>query len=138
MDRNGVVWEGAAGERVIGSGTEMTTDTVGSVFSVTKAITGPAAMQLVEQGKLDLDALAGNVCLWLHEVQVVVGELVPLLALVWMGGKSPNLIAVGRFPLNLLLASCRGVAHVLHAYHRLAVTLLVQDGSKLRGKTEFL
>ncbi len=73
LDRNGVVWEGAAGERVVGSGIKMTTDTIGSIFSMTKAITGAAAMQLVEQGKLDLDAPAGNVCPWLNEVQVLAG-----------------------------------------------------------------
>lgn len=73
VDRNGVVWEGAAGERVIGSGIEMTTDTVGSIFSMTKAITGAAAMQLVEQGKFDLDAPAGNICPWLNGVQVLAG-----------------------------------------------------------------
>ncbi|MFK7963579.1 MAG: serine hydrolase domain-containing protein [Burkholderiaceae bacterium] len=73
VNRDGVVWEGAAGERVAGSGVNMSTDTVGAIFSMTKAVTGAAAMQLVEQGKLDLDAPAGNVCPWLHEVQVLEG-----------------------------------------------------------------
>jgi len=53
VNRNEVLWEGAAGERAAGSGTPMTTDTVGAIFSMTKAITGAAAMQLVEQGKID-------------------------------------------------------------------------------------
>jgi len=73
VNREGVVWEGAAGERVAGSGVAMSTDTVGAIFSMTKAITGAAAMQLVEQGKLDLDAPAGNVCPWLNEAQVLDG-----------------------------------------------------------------
>ena len=73
VNRDGVLWEGATGEREAGSGTPMTTDTVGAIFSMTKAITGAAAMQLVEQGKLDLDAPAGNVCPWLHEAQVLDG-----------------------------------------------------------------
>lgn len=73
VGRDGVIWEGAAGERVIGSGVEMTSDTVGAIFSMTKAITGAAAMQLVEQGKLSLDAPAGNVCPWLNEVEVLTG-----------------------------------------------------------------
>lgn len=73
VNRDGVLWQGAAGERAAGSGVEMTTDTVGAIFSMTKAITGAAAMQLVEQGKLDLDAPAGKVCPWLHEVQVLDG-----------------------------------------------------------------
>lgn len=73
VNRDGVLWEGAAGERATGSGKPMTTDTVGAIFSMTKAITGAAAMQLVEQGKLDLDAPAGNICPWLNEVQVLDG-----------------------------------------------------------------
>lgn len=73
VNRDGVVWEGAAGERIAGSGVAMTTDTVGAIFSMTKAITGAAAMQLVEQGKLDLDAPAGKVCPWLNEAQVLDG-----------------------------------------------------------------
>ena len=40
VNRNEVLWEGAAGERAAGSGTPMTTDTVGAIFSMTKAITG--------------------------------------------------------------------------------------------------
>ncbi len=62
VDADGVTYLGSAGERSIGTGVEMTTDTVGAIFSMTKVITGTAAMQLVEQGKLDLDADAGTVC----------------------------------------------------------------------------
>ena len=36
----------------------MTLDTVFAIFSTTKAITGTAILQLVEDGKLDLDAPA--------------------------------------------------------------------------------
>jgi len=73
VNRDEVIWEGAAGERAIGSGVGMTTDSVGAIFSMTKAITGAAAMQLVEQGKIDLDAPAGEICPWLNEVEVLVG-----------------------------------------------------------------
>jgi len=73
VNRDEVLWHGASGERAIDSGTAMTPDTVGAIFSMTKAITGVAAMQLVEQGKLDLDAPAGNVIPWLNEVQVLDG-----------------------------------------------------------------
>ena len=62
VDRDGVVYEGSAGERVAGEGADMSLDTVGAIFSMTKALTGTAAMQLVEQGRLDLDADAGDVC----------------------------------------------------------------------------
>lgn len=56
VDGNGEQYLGSAGERSIGTGVDMSTDTVGAIFSMTKALTGAAAMQLVEQGKLDLDA----------------------------------------------------------------------------------
>ncbi|HEX2887576.1 serine hydrolase domain-containing protein [Vineibacter terrae] len=52
------IYEGAAGERVLGGGQAMTTDTVFAIFSTTKAITGTAVLQCVEDGKLDLDAPA--------------------------------------------------------------------------------
>ncbi|MEM9652852.1 MAG: serine hydrolase domain-containing protein [Actinomycetota bacterium] len=73
VDRDGVRWQGAAGERVIGSGVAMTTDSVGAIFSMTKAVTGAAAMQLVEQGKLDLDAPASEVLPGLADNQVLEG-----------------------------------------------------------------
>ena len=73
VDRNEVLWEGASGQRAVGTDASMTTDTVGAIFSMTKSITGAAAMQLVEQGRLDLDAPAGNICPWLNEVQVLDG-----------------------------------------------------------------
>jgi methyl acetate hydrolase len=73
VDHSGVRWEGAAGERVLGSNVAMTIDTVGAIHSMTKAITGAAAMQLVEQGKLSLDSPASEVIPWLGEVQVLSG-----------------------------------------------------------------
>ncbi len=73
VDRDGVRYEGAAGERAAGGGTEMTFDTVGAIFSMTKALTGAAAMQLVEQGKLSLDDPASEVCPELGETQVLDG-----------------------------------------------------------------
>lgn len=73
VNRDGVVAHGAAGERAAGSGVAMTTDTVGGIFSMTKAITGAAAMQLVEQGRIDLDAPAGEICPQLGEVTVLDG-----------------------------------------------------------------
>lgn len=73
VDRDGVCWEGAAGETVAGSGSAMTTDTVGAIFSMTKAVTGVAAMQLVEQGRMSLDAPASEVIPWFGETQVLEG-----------------------------------------------------------------
>jgi methyl acetate hydrolase len=51
----------------------MTTDTVGAIFSMTKAVTGVAAMQLLERGELELDSPASKICPWLGEVQVLDG-----------------------------------------------------------------
>jgi methyl acetate hydrolase len=73
VDRDGVRYLGSAGERALGSGVEMTPDTVGAIFSMTKAITGAAAMQLVEQGKIDLDAPASSICPQLGETAVLDG-----------------------------------------------------------------
>jgi methyl acetate hydrolase len=67
------IYEGGFGERVKGGGVAMTPDTVGWIASMTKAVTGTAAMQLVEQGKLDLDSPAGDVVPHLGEVEVLTG-----------------------------------------------------------------
>ena len=64
---------GEFGERVLGAGDEMTPDTVGWIASMTKAITGAAAMQLVEQGRLDLDAPASEVVPQLADAAVLEG-----------------------------------------------------------------
>jgi methyl acetate hydrolase len=53
---DGPIYESTFGERALGSGRAMTLDTVFQIASMTKAITSVAAMQLVEQGKLALDA----------------------------------------------------------------------------------
>ena len=57
-DRRGNIYEGAFGKRRLGQDADMTTDSVFAIFSTTKAITGTAVLQLVEEGKLDLDAPA--------------------------------------------------------------------------------
>jgi methyl acetate hydrolase len=73
VDRHGTLYEGAFGERAAGSGGDMTVDTVGAIFSMTKPITGAAAMQLVERGLLELDAPASSVCPELAECRVLTG-----------------------------------------------------------------
>ena len=72
-DRRANIYEGAAGERVLGQGAAMTTDTVFAIFSTTKAITGTAALQLVEDGKLDLDAPAKTYVPDIGKLQVIDG-----------------------------------------------------------------
>jgi methyl acetate hydrolase len=72
-DRNGVIYEGAFGERTLGGGVAMTVDTVGWIASMTKALTSTAAVQLVERGKLDLDAPAATVVPDIAELKVLTG-----------------------------------------------------------------
>ena len=71
--REGTLYEGAFGERSLGGGAAMSTDTVGWIASMTKAITSVAAVQLVERGQLELDAPASSVVPALAEVQVLTG-----------------------------------------------------------------
>jgi len=73
VDREGVLYEGAFGERELDTGNAMTFDSVGAIFSMTKAITAAAAMQLVERGSLQLDAPASDVCPELTDRQVLTG-----------------------------------------------------------------
>ena len=54
-DANGTIYEGAFGVRSLDGGAAMTLDTVFRIHSMTKAVTCVAAMQLVEEGRLDLD-----------------------------------------------------------------------------------
>jgi methyl acetate hydrolase len=72
-DRRGNVYEGAAGKRALGGDADMTPDSVFAIFSTTKAITGTAALQLVEEGKLDLDAPAKTYTPAIGKLQVLEG-----------------------------------------------------------------
>ena len=72
-NREETIYEGGFGERIIGSGSAMTPDTVVWIASMTKAITGMAAMQQVEQGTLGLDSPARDVIPSLGEVEVLEG-----------------------------------------------------------------
>ena len=69
----GVLYEGAFGRRELGKDAPMTLDTVVWIASMTKAITATAAMQLVERGKLSLDAPAGQLAPGLAKAQVLEG-----------------------------------------------------------------
>lgn len=72
-DRNQNIYEGAAGKRRLDQAAPMTTDTIFAIFSTTKAITGTAALQLVEEGKLDLDAPAKKYAPDIGTLQVLDG-----------------------------------------------------------------
>jgi CubicO group peptidase (beta-lactamase class C family) len=72
-DRDGSFYTSAFGLRAIDAPRRMTTDTVFRIASMTKAVTGVAAMQLVEQGKLSLDQPAKEILPFLAETQVLDG-----------------------------------------------------------------
>jgi len=69
----GLVFEDAAGRRDLDGGAAMTPDTMVRIASMTKAITGACAMQLVEQGKLQLDAPIAQLVPKLGETMVFEG-----------------------------------------------------------------
>lgn len=70
-DRSGDMYVGSAGKRMLGGEQEMTSDTVFGIFSATKAVTATALLQLVEDGKLDLDAPAKRYVPALGELHVL-------------------------------------------------------------------
>ncbi|HET6307448.1 MAG TPA: serine hydrolase domain-containing protein [Rhodopila sp.] len=70
---DGVIFQGAYGTSDLATGAAMTTDTVVWVASMTKAITGACAMQLVERGQLSLDGDLATVLPTLGRVQVLEG-----------------------------------------------------------------
>ena len=72
-DRSANIYEGATGLRTLSASDPMSTDTVFAIFSTTKAITGTAIMQCVEEGKLDLDAPAKMYAPDLGKVEVLDG-----------------------------------------------------------------
>jgi len=70
---DGIIYEGAFGKRDLAKGTAMTSDSVFWIASMTKALTSAAAMQLVEQGKLQLDEPISKVLPDLESPQVLEG-----------------------------------------------------------------
>jgi methyl acetate hydrolase len=72
-NRNGTLYEGAFGKRVLGQDAAMTADTVVWIASMTKALTSAAAMQLVERGKLELESPASRWVPELASVEVLEG-----------------------------------------------------------------
>src|SRR5207244_8711525 len=70
---DGPVYEGVFGVREVGAGPAMTLDSVFRIASMTKAIPSVAALQLVEQGKLALDAPVPDIDPALSRPQVLEG-----------------------------------------------------------------
>jgi len=71
--RDGVIFEDGFGSRDLSSGAPMTADTVVWIASMTKAVTGACAMQMVEQDRLSLDGDIAAVLPELGRVQVLEG-----------------------------------------------------------------
>ena len=72
-NRQGLIYEGAFGTRQVGANVPMSLDTVVWIASMTKALTGAAAMQQVERGKLQLDTPAHKILPQLKESRVLTG-----------------------------------------------------------------
>ncbi len=72
-DRDGVIYAGAAGPRAAGRDEPMTVDTHLRLASMTKMIVTVAALQCVEQGRLDLDAPVSRYRPEFADVQVLDG-----------------------------------------------------------------
>ncbi len=72
-DDQGITYAGAFGRRSLANDAPMTLDTVFWVASMTKAVTTVAAMQMVEQGALSLDAPIADLLPGLASPQVLEG-----------------------------------------------------------------
>ena len=72
-NRSGTIYEGAFGTRQVGTDKPMTMDTIVWIASMTKALTGAAAMQQVERGKLNLDTPASKILPQFKESKVLTG-----------------------------------------------------------------
>ncbi|WP_305094444.1 serine hydrolase [Prescottella sp. R16] len=114
-DRNGTVYEGSAGVRSVRDVQPMTPDTVFAMFSTTKAITGTAVLQCVEEGLLDLDAPASNYLPEIGKLEVIDGfdaNGVPIL-------RAPRRAITTR--MLLLHTAGFGYSFFDETYHRLTV-----------------
>ena len=70
---SGVIYEGTFGRRAVDQPEPMTLDSVFRIASMTKAITGTAAMQLVEKGRIGLEQPMGDVLPLVRDVKVLEG-----------------------------------------------------------------
>ncbi len=70
---DGVIYQGAFGNRDVRRGVPMTTDSIFRIASMTKPVTSVAVMQLMERGHVKLDEPAGTYLPELSRVQVLEG-----------------------------------------------------------------
>ena len=72
-DHSGLIYEGAAGPRAVGSPEPVSADTHFRIMSMTKMVATVAALQLVESGSLDLHSPVEKYCPEFGELQVLEG-----------------------------------------------------------------
>jgi methyl acetate hydrolase len=72
-DRSGDIYQGCAGRRTIDGPNDMSLDTVFALYSTTKAVTAVAALQLAEEGLLDLHAPARDYLPEIAAIEVLDG-----------------------------------------------------------------
>ena len=72
-DDRGVIYEGAFGRRAIGKTESMALNFVFRIASMTKAVTGTAAMQLVEKGRIGLEQPMGDLLPAIKDAKVLEG-----------------------------------------------------------------
>jgi methyl acetate hydrolase len=72
-DRNGTIYEGVFGRLSIAREEPVRADTMLAIASMTKAITSVAALQLIEQGRLELEQTVASVLPAFGELQVLDG-----------------------------------------------------------------
>ena len=133
-DRDGPLYEAGFGVRAIGQDAPMQPDTVGRIASMSKPITATAVMQLVEQGRLDLDAPAA----------AVLPELADAVVLTGFGpdGRPRTRPAAGPITTRQLLTHTSGFAYefwnaAIARYHAVTATpsVATQIATQLAGRT---
>jgi methyl acetate hydrolase len=98
----GPIYEGAAGVREVGADDPISADTMLRIASMTKMVTTVAALQLVEQGKVDLDA----------PVETYRPEFAELQVLEGFDGDTPRLRApAGKATVRHLATHTSGLAY---------------------------
>jgi CubicO group peptidase (beta-lactamase class C family) len=101
-DEQGVIYEGAAGERVAGSGETVTPDTMFRIASMTKMVATVAALQQIERGNLDLD----------DTVETYLPEFGELMVLDGFDGDEPRLRPpAGKATVRHLVTHTSGLAY---------------------------
>ena len=99
---DGPIYEGAAGVREVGADDPISADTMLRIASMTKMVTTVSALQLVEQGKVDLDA----------PVDTYRPEFAQLQVLEGFDGDTPRLSPpVGRATVRMLANHTSGLAY---------------------------